>query len=103
MIKTINPHTAVPRRETHSLANRPVRLKRVRRGTREACEVQEKRFGYFPKRFRWRGQVHEVEAVEHCWTKMRGNPQLCFRVRCRDASFELFQDVRANTWEVALV
>ncbi len=81
----------------------PIRLKRVRRGTREAVEIQEKRFGYFPKRFRWRGKVYDVEQVERCWTTMKRNPSLCFRVRCCDGVFELFQDVHANTWEVALV
>ncbi len=81
----------------------PVRLKRARRGTREPVEIQEKRFGYFPKRFRWRGQVYDVEAVERCWTKASGNPHLCFRVRCQERSFELYQNVHANTWEVALV
>ncbi len=113
MIKTINsqvPHAEfkdtrapVRRGEALRMTTKPVRLKRVRRGTREAVEIQEKRFGYFPKRFRWRGQVYDVEMVERCWTKMRGNPQLCFRVKCREGSFELFQDVRANTWEVTLV
>ena len=113
MIKTMNPrapraelegaHTPGRSGETLHLAPRPVRLKRVRRGTREAVEIQEKRFGYFPKRFRWRGQVYDVAAVEHCWTQMRGTPHLCFRVKCNEGLFELFQDVRANTWEVALV
>ena len=103
MIKTIEPRAPASRGQAPKLTDRPIRLKRVRRGIREACEMQEKRFGYFPKRFRWRGQIHDVEAIEHCWTRMRTNPQLCFRVRCRDASFELCQDVRTNTWEVALV
>ncbi len=84
-------------------ATSPVRLRRARRGTREAVEIQEKRFGYFPKRFRWRGHSYEVGRVERCWTLMRGHPRLCFRVSCREGSFELFQDVRANTWEVAPV
>ncbi len=80
----------------------PVRLKRARRGAREAVEIQEKRFGYFPKRFRWRGQVYDVEAVERCWTRATSKPSLCFQVRCREGLFELYQDVKANTWEVAL-
>ncbi len=81
----------------------PVRLKRPRRGAREAVEVQEKRFGYFPKRFRWRGRVYDVEAVQRCWTKMGEEPHLCFQVKCREGRFELFQNIRANTWEVARV
>ena len=78
----------------------PIRTRRTRRKGREAVEIQEKRFGYFPKRFRWHGKVYDVDRVVHCWTQMRGNPHLCFRVLCREGAFELFQDVRANTWEV---
>ncbi len=81
----------------------PIKLKNVRRGTREAVEIQEKRFGYFPKRFRWRGHVYDVEQVERCWTTSKRNPQLCFRVRCSQGQFELYQNVRTNTWEVTLV
>ena len=80
----------------------PARVKPTRRGAREAVEIQEKRFGYFPKRFRWRGKVYAVEAVERCWTSTRRTPRLCFRVRCREGAFELFQDVQLNTWEVAV-
>lgn len=67
---------------------------------REAVEMQEKRFGYFPKMFRWRGHQYVVEAVERCWTVPRQNPQLCFRVRCPEGSFDLVQDVGVNTWHV---
>ena len=80
----------------------PQRLKTARRGRREAVEMLERRFGYFPKRFRWRGRLYDVEAVERCWTSVRTNPRLCFRVRCREGSFELSQEVRLNTWEVAV-
>jgi hypothetical protein len=80
-----------------------IRLKAPRRGAREAVEMQEKRFGYFPKRFRWRGRIYQVEAVERCWTSARRNFCLCFRVRCREGQFELFQDVRLGSWEVARV
>ncbi len=78
----------------------PARFKRTRRGARQAVEIQEKRFGYFPKRFRWRGKSYSVEAVERCWTAGMMNPHFVFRVRCREGWFDLFQDVRANTWEV---
>ncbi len=73
--------------------------RRTRTG-REAVEIQEKRFGYFPKRFLWHGQSYEVQAVERCWTSRRGTPRLCFRVKCAEGSFNLFQDVRLNSWEV---
>jgi hypothetical protein len=81
----------------------PIRIKPRRRGTREAVEILERRFGYFPRRFRWRGTTYEVVAVERCWTSLRHNPRLCFRVRCREGLFELSQDVRLNRWEVALI
>jgi hypothetical protein len=74
-----------------------------RRGSREAVEMLEKRFGYFPKRFRWHGKIYDVEAVERCWTGVRSNPRLSFRVRCREGSFELSQDVRLNKWEVTFI
>lgn len=78
----------------------PMRAKSARRGAREAVEIQEKRLGYFPKRFRWRGRVYLVEAVERCWTSTRRKPRLCFRVRCREGVFDLFQDVKLNAWEI---
>lgn len=69
----------------------------------EAVEIQEKRFGYFPKAFRWRGRNYHVEAVERCWTKASKRPQLCFRVRCPEGQFDLIQDVRLNAWQLSAV
>ncbi len=69
----------------------------------EAVEIQEKRFGYFPKAFRWHGQSYHVQAVERCWTVTRRAPRLCFRVRCSEGTFDLAQDVRANTWHLRQV
>jgi hypothetical protein len=66
---------------------------------RDAVEIQEKRFGYFPKTFRRRGRCYDVDAVERCWTS-RATPQLCFRVRCRKEIFELYQNIRDNTWRL---
>ncbi len=66
----------------------------------QAVEVQEKRFGYFPKVFRWRGKRYDVEAVERCWNATRDAPHLCFRVRCREGVFDLHQNVRDNTWHL---
>jgi len=70
---------------------------------REPVEIQEKRFGYFPKTFRWRGKRYNVQAVERCWNATRNVPHLCFRVRCQDGTFELYQNVRDNTWHLAQV
>jgi len=68
-----------------------------------AIEMQEKRFGYFPQRFRWRGIAHEVQAVERCWTKTGPRAHLCFRVRCREGVFDLTQHVKTNIWTLAVV
>jgi hypothetical protein len=71
-----------------------------KRAKHEAVEVQEKRFGYFPKRFRWRGKRYEVQGIERCWTIARRQPKLCFRVRCREGVFDLYQDLRLNAWQL---
>jgi hypothetical protein len=93
--------------------------KRIRRGA-EPIEMQERRHGYFPKVFVWRGQRYDVYAVERCWTVSRpllfppwggrkgGVGRHCFRVRClfgrahdrREGTFEVYQDVRHNTWHL---
>ncbi len=75
-----------------------------RRGA-EAIEVRERRHGYFPKSFVWRGRRYEVYAVERCWTVSRRNggngvERHCFRVRCPEGVFEVYQDVRHNTWHL---
>lgn len=78
--------------------------KRSLRVVREdAVEMQEKRFGYFPQRFRWRGKSREVQAVERCWTKTGRNTQMCFRVRSADGVFDLTQDVKTNIWTLSVI
>lgn len=76
----------------------------------EAIEVRERRHGYFPKSFIWRGRRYDVYAVERCWTVSRGNggkrgtghavERHYFRVRCAEGTFEVYQDVRHNTWHL---
>ncbi len=73
---------------------------RRRPHARQAVEIQEKRFGYFPKVFRWRGKRYDVQAIERCWSARRHAPQLCFRVRCREGLFDLYQNVQDNTWRL---
>lgn len=78
--------------------------KQRRRGP-EPIEMRERRHRYFPKVFVWRGKRYEVRAVERCWTisrRGRGNEvqRHCFRVRCPEGTFEVFQDVRHNTWHL---
>ena len=82
--------------------------------------MRERRHGYFPKAFIWRGQRYDVYAVERCWTVSRppffplqwggwkGGERHCFRVRCsfgsaqdrHEGTFEVYQDVRHNTWHL---
>ncbi len=71
----------------------------------EAIELLERRFQYFPRLFRWRGRRYQVEAVERCWTVSRRRwgrrvERRFFLVQCADGTFELFQDLRANTWHL---
>lgn len=74
----------------------------------EPIEVQKKRFGYFPQTFMWRGHRYDVRAVERCWTITKGRWQrrvqrLCFRVRCAEGTFDLYQDLVGNTWHLEKV
>jgi hypothetical protein len=71
----------------------------------EAIEMVERRFRYFPRVFRWRGRRYEVEAVEQCWTVSRSAwrrrvERHFFRVQCAGGTFELYQEVRTNTWHL---
>ncbi len=83
-----------------SLMSKVVYQTRKRAKGSEAVEVQEKRFGYFPQVFRWRGRRYDVQAVERCWTTRSRDPRLIFRVRCQEGMFELAQDIRLNSWHL---
>lgn len=78
-------------------------VKRSRSARNDAVEILEKRFGYFPQQFHWRGRAHQVQAVERTWTKMGRAAQLCFRVRCQEGIFELTQNVKTNIWSLTVV
>lgn len=75
----------------------------TRQARANAVEILEKRFGYFPQRFQWRGHAHQVQQVERTWTKMGKSAQLCFRVRCREGVFDLTQSVKTNIWSLSVV
>lgn len=68
-----------------------------RRRVNEPIAMLEKRFGYFPRVFLWHGHCYDVEAVERCWTHPTRH---YFRVRCAEGIFDLYQDVRINTWHL---
>ena len=87
------------------------RKSRVKRGSKqrsrrsEPIDMRERRHDYFPKLFVWRGHRYQVNAVERCWTvsrRGRGDKveRHCFRVRCPEGTFEVYQDVRYNTWHL---
>jgi len=45
---------------------------------------------------------------ERCWTVSRGRlrrrvQRLCFRVRCAEGTFDLYQDLVGNTWHLEKV
>ncbi len=78
--------------------------RRRRRGA-EPIEMRERKHGYFPKAFVWRGHRYEVYAVERCWTVSRRGrggkvERHYFRVRCREGTFEVYQNVQHNTWHL---
>jgi hypothetical protein len=52
-----------------------------------------------------RGRRYDVHAVERCWTVSRRGlggqvERHCFRVRCREGTFKIHQDLRHNTWHL---
>ncbi len=72
----------------------------------EAIEMRARRFGYFPRTFIWRGCEYQVEAVERCWTTAarRNSDRMerhYFQVRCAEGTFNVYQDLRHNTWHIA--
>jgi hypothetical protein len=82
-------------------------------GRGDVIDMLERRHGYFPKVFAWRGSRYDVYAVERCWTiarrGLRGKiERYCFRVRARprsdghnaDETFEIYQDLQDRTWHM---
>jgi hypothetical protein len=71
----------------------------------ELVAVPAKQNDFFPKAFVWRGQRHDVRAVEACRTEVRRDwkgrvERHLFRVRTARATFELAQDLAGDTWHV---
>ena len=74
----------------------------------ESILITQKRFGFFPEAFLWRGKVYQVISIEECRTVSRHSlfcrvERSYFRARCAEGIFELFQDVLSNTWHVEKV
>ncbi len=71
----------------------------------EPVAVPAKMNGFFPKAFVWRGERHDVHAVESCRTEVRRDwrgqvERHHFRVRTERAVFELTQDLARDTWQL---
>ncbi len=90
-----------------SEARRPRSGREIRRRRNGSSSVvmHRRRHGYFPALFSWGGEEYRVQAVERAWTvshRRRGNrvEGHCFRVRCRQGTFDLFQDARTGAWRM---
>lgn len=84
---------------------RSVEVQNPRHSGSESVETLERRDGHFPHLFLWQGREYQVQAVERCWTICRreqGNrvEGYCFRLRCQEGTFDLFEDARAGTWHM---
>jgi hypothetical protein len=71
----------------------------------EPVEMVQRRFQYFPRIFRWRGQRFEVECVQRVWTVVgrgwrRHAGRHFFQVQCAGGDVELFQEVETGIWYV---
>ena len=78
-------------------------LRRIQRGRRkEPIRLLSRRHNYFPKRFMWRGHKYNIHSVEEAWTEMkRKGAWHFFRVRCREGTFDIYQDLSLNAWYLA--
>ena len=71
----------------------------------EPVRLEAKRYAFLPEVFVWRGQRYQVRYVDRCWTVAQG-VGICrverryFRVRCDGGTFEIYHDLRADTWHV---
>ena len=70
----------------------------------ETVEMIERRFGYFPRRFCWRGRQFTVLRVERVWCTERSWPRTIrhrlFAVITGEGTFELRHDLLHNLWSV---
>ena len=70
----------------------------------EAVLVVEKRFGYFPKRFCWRGHCFEVVRVQRVWCTARSWPRPAqsrrYALLTKEGAFELQHDLVHDLWSV---
>ncbi|HNT73408.1 MAG TPA: DUF6504 family protein [Anaerolineae bacterium] len=69
---------------------------------KDPIRLLARRHNYFPKKFMWRGQQYTIYAVSEAWTEMkRKGAQHFFRVRCKEGTFDIYQDLALNAWYLA--
>lgn len=69
---------------------------------KDPIRLLARRHNYFPKKFMWRGQQYNIYAVSEAWTEMkRKGAQHFFRVRCKEGTFDIYQDLALNAWYLA--
>jgi len=67
----------------------------------ESVKMLERRFNLFPARFRWRGQVYKVDAVNECKTETNpwnNHTVYHFWVRCSGRQLHLGQVLPLSDW-----
>lgn len=67
----------------------------------EPIDVSARRYGYAPWRFRHRGDLRRVCAIESVRERGGRSPRRYFQVCCADGGrHTLVQDLRAGTWHL---
>ena len=70
----------------------------------EPIEVLEQRFNFFPRTFRWRGDVCRIRSVTYVWDhgpRWGSAPRRYFRVTGhRGERYTLFQNLHIGTWHI---
>jgi hypothetical protein len=64
-------------------------------GQPASVRVIERAYGCFPLKLAWAGQIIEIDAIDQCWTEMRGSSgkaRYHFKVRCGPALYHLSED-----------
>ncbi len=65
-------------------------------------EILECTFGYFPKRFRWRGRPFMVDRIERIWCVRRAWPRRIARrqfvLRTPEGVFQISHDLVGGQW-----
>jgi hypothetical protein len=76
----------------------PTAWSRWRSPKREAAQVTL-RHAFLPQRFRWRGALHSVCAIERVWERSTPQPCRFYRVRCQQGEqVTLVQDLQVGVW-----